>query len=130
MVSKNHRNLKLAKLGENLVSDKLVAAGWKILARNFRRKGSEIDIIAAKGRTISFVEVKTRTKVGISCDIMRLASHHKQLSLSRGVMAFVQEGELTNKTLRLDLAVVYSTKNGGLKLQAYLPDFAPIISTI
>lgn len=33
---------------------------YKILARNFRAHGGEIDIVAWRGRTIVFVEVKAR----------------------------------------------------------------------
>ncbi len=33
---------------------------YKILARNFRAHGGEIDIVARRGRTIVFVEVKAR----------------------------------------------------------------------
>ena len=34
--------------------------GWRILARRFLVKGGEIDIVARRGRTIAFVEVKRR----------------------------------------------------------------------
>ncbi|WP_349358863.1 YraN family protein [Stappia sp.] len=34
--------------------------GWRILARRFRSNGGEIDLIARKGDTIAFVEVKAR----------------------------------------------------------------------
>ena len=34
--------------------------GWRILARNFRSRFGEIDIIAADGRSIVFIEVKYR----------------------------------------------------------------------
>ena len=38
----------------------LQARLYKILARNFRAHGGEIDIVARRGRTIVFVEVKAR----------------------------------------------------------------------
>ncbi|MFA6205965.1 MAG: YraN family protein [Methylocystis sp.] len=38
----------------------LRARRYQILARNFRAHGGEIDIIAKRGRTIVFVEVKAR----------------------------------------------------------------------
>lgn len=34
--------------------------GWHILARRFLSNGGEIDIVARRGRTIAFVEVKLR----------------------------------------------------------------------
>jgi putative endonuclease len=34
--------------------------GWRILARRARVRGGEVDIIARRGRTLAFVEVKAR----------------------------------------------------------------------
>src|SRR5436309_15883154 len=35
--------------------------GWKILARRARVRGGEVDIVARRGRTLAFVEVKARS---------------------------------------------------------------------
>lgn len=48
------------RLGEELTAYYLAKSGYAILRRNFRVKGGEIDIIAAKDGIIAFVEVKTR----------------------------------------------------------------------
>jgi putative endonuclease len=34
--------------------------GWSVVARNVRSRGGEIDLIVRRGRTLAFVEVKTR----------------------------------------------------------------------
>ena len=34
--------------------------GWRILARRARVRGGEVDIVARRGRTVAFVEVKAR----------------------------------------------------------------------
>lgn len=34
--------------------------GWRILARRVRVRGGEVDIVARRGRTVAFVEVKAR----------------------------------------------------------------------
>ena len=34
--------------------------GWRILARRVRARGGEVDIVARRGRTLAFVEVKAR----------------------------------------------------------------------
>ena len=44
--------------GEEIACKFLVRKGYKILARNYRRKWGEIDIIAEKAGTVRFVEVK------------------------------------------------------------------------
>lgn len=48
------------KLGEERVCAFLAEKGYRIIARNYRIKGGEIDIIAENGFYIAFVEVKTR----------------------------------------------------------------------
>ena len=34
--------------------------GWRILARRARVRGGEVDLIARRGRTLAFIEVKAR----------------------------------------------------------------------
>ena len=46
--------------GENAAAAFLKARGYKILTRNYRCDIGEIDIVARDGRTLVFVEVKTR----------------------------------------------------------------------
>jgi putative endonuclease len=57
---------ELGALGEQLAVDHLIAKGWTILARNWRCRYGELDVIAADPvtRTVVFVEVKTRTGDG------------------------------------------------------------------
>jgi putative endonuclease len=43
---------------EQLVADRLAAAGWEIVERNARSRYGELDIVALDGRTLVFVEVK------------------------------------------------------------------------
>ncbi|MFT3952461.1 MAG: YraN family protein [Oscillospiraceae bacterium] len=46
--------------GEDAVCAWLTQRGWRICARNFTVRGGEIDIVAARGEVLAFVEVKTR----------------------------------------------------------------------
>src|SRR3990172_7416124 len=50
----------LGRMGEDLACRELERRGYAILARPYRRRGGELDIIARDGRTIVFVEVKAR----------------------------------------------------------------------
>jgi len=49
------------KYGEDLACAYLKKLGYKIVERNFRIRGGEIDIIALDGKTLVYVEVKTRS---------------------------------------------------------------------
>jgi putative endonuclease len=50
----------LGERGENAAARHLRNKGYKIIIRNFRCELGEIDIIARDGKTLVFVEVKTR----------------------------------------------------------------------
>ncbi|TGD88078.1 YraN family protein [Mycolicibacterium sp. CH28] len=56
---------QIGALGEALAVEHLGGAGLRIVARNWRCRYGELDVIAADGeRTVVFVEVKTRTGDG------------------------------------------------------------------
>ena len=50
----------LGKIGEDLACRELERAGCAILARRYRRRSGELDVVARDGQTVVFVEVKTR----------------------------------------------------------------------
>lgn len=52
--------LNLGRIGEELAVKYLQSSGYKILEKNFRKRYTEIDIVALEGSTLVFVEVKTR----------------------------------------------------------------------
>ncbi|HWN73347.1 MAG TPA: YraN family protein [Solirubrobacterales bacterium] len=49
---------RTGQIAEDLVADKLAAAGWEIVERNARTRYGELDIVAIDGRVLVFVEVK------------------------------------------------------------------------
>jgi putative endonuclease len=51
---------KRGRRAESLASLYLRLKGWRILARRARVPGGEVDIVARRGRTLAFVEVKAR----------------------------------------------------------------------
>jgi putative endonuclease len=54
---------EIGALGEQLAAEHLTSLGLRIVARNWRCRWGELDLIAAysAARTVVFVEVKTRT---------------------------------------------------------------------
>lgn len=55
------RRFKLGLRSETLAALYLNAKGYRVLARRFKTPVGEIDIVAARGRRLAFVEVKRRT---------------------------------------------------------------------
>jgi putative endonuclease len=53
-----HQRLSTGRHAEQLVAERLEAAGWWIVARNARSRQGELDIVAFDGRTLVFLEVK------------------------------------------------------------------------
>ena len=52
----------LGERGENVAARFLRNQGFKIIRRNFTCEVGELDIVARQGRTLVFVEVKTRVE--------------------------------------------------------------------
>lgn len=55
-----HNDVGIA--GENLAAAWLIQQGYTIVQRNWRQSFYEIDIIAVKGNTLHFIEVKARNE--------------------------------------------------------------------
>ena len=53
----------VGRYGEQCAADHLAAAGLEILARNWRCRAGELDIVARDGSQLVFVEVKTRSSL-------------------------------------------------------------------
>ncbi len=99
-------------IGERAVCRYLSRRGFRILSRNFRVRGGEIDIIASRFRYIVFVEVKTRSadtdkeRFGRPADAVDAA---KIAHLKRAAHRYLAETALPRKKPRFDLAEVYLT---------------------
>ena len=70
-----HAAEKCGRAAETLACWFLRLHGWRILARRARVPGGEVDIVARRGRTLAFVEVKARASddaAGFALDEWRL----------------------------------------------------------
>ena len=71
----HHAAEKRGRGAERIAAWWLRLHGWRILARRARVPGGEVDIVARRGRTLAFVEVKARATdaaAGFSLDPYRL----------------------------------------------------------
>jgi putative endonuclease len=75
--------------------------GYRVLAINWRSIAGEIDLIARRGGTVAFVEVKQRTDAATA--VWSLAPQQR-FRLARAAALFVaHQPELADLTLRFDL---------------------------
>ena len=56
----SRRRVLLGKTGEDLACAELERRGYAIVARRYRCRGGELDIVARRAGTLVFVEVKAR----------------------------------------------------------------------
>ncbi len=90
--------------GEQFVAQFLEQQKYTVLARNFRTKMGEIDLIARKKNLIVFVEVKTRTTDYF--ELSQLIVPSKQRKIVATAAAFILENKLYQCIYRFDVALV------------------------
>jgi putative endonuclease len=56
----SRQRVAFGEAGEDLACRELQRRGYAILARRWRQRGGEIDVIARDGATVVFIEVKAR----------------------------------------------------------------------
>lgn len=88
--------------------------GWRILARRARVPGGEVDIVARRGRTLAFVEVKARaTAEAAAFSLDRYRLRRVAVAAERLAPRFMREGD----DVRIDAVFVVPRK-----LPRHLPD--------
>ena len=101
----------LGEIGENLACDELERRGYAILARRYRRRGGEIDIIATDGPTIVFVEVKTRagSTFGGGADAITWMKRRRMTAIATD---FLARHGLVDRPCRFDVVSIGLDGNG------------------
>ena len=91
--------------GEEAAARWYEAAGFTILARNWRVRTGELDIVARRGRLVAFCEVKARAsdRFGTALDAV---TRTKQLRVRRLAAQFLAAHPQAGCTLRFDVAAV------------------------
>jgi putative endonuclease len=91
--------------GERAAEKFLRRLGYKIVARNVRNRLGEIDILALDGRTLVFVEVKTR-KSDAAGNPAEAVTEAKQKQLVRAASAYLTSQGLHGQPVRFDVVTV------------------------
>jgi putative endonuclease len=106
----------LGKSGEDLACRELQRLGYAILARRYRTRYGEIDIVARDGDTVVFVEVKARTtdRYGEPAEAVTL---HKQARIAAMAEDFLARRRLAGAPCRFDVVAVTFGEAGRLKVE-------------
>ena len=90
--------------GEQLAALRLWLTGYRILARRYRTKVGEIDLIARRGDVVAFVEVKRRVELTTGLEAV---TPQAQARIRRAAEAYIQRNPvLAERVLRFDVIVV------------------------
>ena len=95
----------LGRRGEEAAARFLKRLGYKILARGRRLAPGELDLVALDGRTIVFVEVKTRTSADVGHPAEAVDAV-KQRKLTRLAVTFLKRHGLLEFPARFDVVAI------------------------
>lgn len=100
----------LGEQGERAAACSLRRRGYKIVARRRRLRYGEFDLVAVDGRTVVFVEVKTRRSEG---DIRPADSigPERRRRMSRAAVAYLKSFGLLDYPARFDIVEVVWPKD-------------------
>src|SRR5215203_1370889 len=95
----------LGETGENLACRELERRGYAILARRYRLRGGEIDIIARDGETTVFVEVKARDSLEYGSG-GEAVTWQKRRRLAHVALDYLARERLTERPCRFDVVSI------------------------
>jgi putative endonuclease len=92
--------------GEHVAARWLHVHGWEIAERRFRNGRRDIDLVATRneraGRTVAFVEVKTRASADFGGPVSAV-NWRKQRELCRSAKVWISRFEKPGDTFRFDV---------------------------
>jgi putative endonuclease len=95
----------LGKTGEDLACGELERRGYAIVARRYRGRGGELDIVARDGPTLVFVEVKTRGGRGFG-DAVEAVTPGKQRRIVQLALEYLARHHVTDVPCRFDIVSI------------------------
>ncbi len=99
------RYRSLGQRGERAAARYLRRQGYKIVGRGERDHFGELDLVAVDGRTIVFVEVKTRTSHEAGHPAEAVGAE-KQKRLTRLALAYLKRHDLLENAARFDVLAI------------------------
>jgi len=96
---------RLKIIGEDTAAAFLANHGFRLIARNWRTRFGELDLVAMDGRTLVFVEVKARQRADF-IDPALGVDYRKQVKLRRLATAFLAQMAPSFEGCRFDVVSV------------------------
>lgn len=96
---------ELGRTGEDAVAAWYEANGYLVVARNWRRREGELDLIVRKGRSYVFCEVKTRSSDAFGAPV-EAVGRVKQIRIRHLAAQWLAEATVRAVAIRFDVASV------------------------
>ena len=101
--------------GEERAAQALTEAGYRVLARNYRCRYGEIDLVAEEGETIIFVEVKARRSTAYGDPALAI-TRQKQRRIARAAQHYLAVMRMPDRRARFDV-VTLVRESGGWRIR-------------
>ena len=96
----------------------LLGQGFDVLARRYRGRSGEVDIIALEGDILAFIEVKTRSTKDFG-EPWEFVDWHKQQMVRRTAEEFIGLYDLGQYSYRFDIIAVLVLKKSSVQVTLY-----------
>lgn len=104
---------EVGERGEKIAADYLKKKGYRIRERNFRCREGEIDIVAEKGDTLVFVEVRTKSDLSFGTP-EESVTESKKGKLVDLAHTYIGTHEALPPNWRIDVVAIELDKKGKL----------------
>lgn len=98
-------NQALGLAGEDLAAAWYEAHGYEVLARNWRVREGELDLVVRRARTLVFCEVKTRSSTAFGSPA-EAVTRDKRDRIRHLAATFLQTSPVKAREIRFDVAAV------------------------
>jgi putative endonuclease len=106
--------------GERIAIAFLISCGWSVEAHRFKLGRHDVDLVVRKGRTVAFVEVKTRRSRTCGSGL-EAVNRRKQHDIARVASVWVLRYGRPGDEYRFDLVAVQDSR-GGAPAVEHVPD--------
>jgi putative endonuclease len=96
----------LGDRAEQLAHEFLLQKGLRPVARNFRSRGGEIDLIMLHERCLAFIEVRYRRSSGFMKPVVTVDRHKQRKIIRTAAMFTARNHQFANLIMRFDVVAL------------------------
>lgn len=118
VMNKRPANKETGSEGENAATAFLISSGYRVIERNFRCKGGEVDIVAQAPGTgcLVFAEVKARRTLSHGLP-QQAVNAFKQRQISKAALTWLAKNRQHDRDARFDVIAVFLADDGNHRIE-------------